>query len=370
MSVKVRNYTEEFKKQIVMLVKSGKSSNSVAKEYGISKSSVTKWVRDFNNSGSFKAKDNRTPEENDLIELRKRIKELEMEADILKQAALIMIRKFKIILANRHKYSISAMCRRLRVPRSLVYYKKKMRKTDSELENTVIEIFKKSHNNYGSRKIKVELAKRNIIASKRRIRRVMDKYGLVSNYTIKQFKVHKNSCNEEKIENKVDRKFNDRERLEVVISDLTYVRVRDKWCYICILIDLFNREIIRYSAGAHKDAQLVYDAFLSSRVNLSKVKIFHTDRGNEFKNKIIDEFIDTFEIDRSLSHKGCPYDNAVAEATYKIFKTEFVMNKAFDSLEQLKLELADYIHWFNNQHIHGSLGYLSPIQFKSLRLAK
>ena len=58
----------------------------------------------------------------------------------------------------------------------------------------------------------------------------MDKYGLVSNYTIKQFKVHRTSCNEEKIENKVDRKFNDREYLEVVISDLTYVRVRDKWC--------------------------------------------------------------------------------------------------------------------------------------------
>lgn len=275
-----------------------------------------------------------------------------------------------MILANRHKYSISAMCRKLGIPRSLVYYKKKTRKTDSELENAVIEIFRKSRNNYGSRKIKIELEKRNIIASKRRIRRIMDKYGLVSNYTIKQFKVHKTSCNEEKIENKVDRKFNDREQLEVVISDLTYVRVRDKWCYICILIDLFNREIIEYSAGPHKDAQLVYDAFLSSSVNLSKVKIFHTDRGNEFKNKIIDELIHAFKITRSLSHKGCPYDNAVAEATYKIFKTEFVMNKTFDSLDQLKSELADYIHWFNNYRIHGSLGYLSPSQFKMISLAK
>ena len=93
MAGKTRNYTDEFKKQIVALVKNGKSSNSVAKEYGIAKSSVTKWVRDFNNSGSLKAKDNRTPEENELIALRKRVKELEMEADILKQAALIMARK-------------------------------------------------------------------------------------------------------------------------------------------------------------------------------------------------------------------------------------------------------------------------------------
>ncbi|MCM1008209.1 MAG: DDE-type integrase/transposase/recombinase [Ruminococcus flavefaciens] len=169
-----------------------------------------------------------------------------------------------------------------------------------------MSITRKRRNNYGSRKIKIELAKRNIIASKRRIRRIIGKYRLVSNYTIKQFKVHKTSYNEEKIENKVDRKFNDREQLEVVISDLTYLRVRDKWCYICILIDLFYREIIGYSAGTHRDAQLVYDAFLSSSVNLSKVKIFHTDRGNEFKNKIIDELIHAFKITRSLSHKGCP----------------------------------------------------------------
>ena len=95
MSGKARNYTDEFKLQIVSLIKIGKSSSMIAKEYGIAKSSVTKWVRDFNKSGSFKAKDNRTPEENELIALRKRVKELAMEADILKQAALIMARKSK-----------------------------------------------------------------------------------------------------------------------------------------------------------------------------------------------------------------------------------------------------------------------------------
>ena len=262
------------------------------------------------------------------------------------------------------------MCRKLGIPRSLVYYKRKTRKIDSKLENSVIEIFKKSRNNYGSRKIKAELQKGNITASCRKIRSIMNKYGLVSNYTIKQFKVHKAACNEDKIDNKVDRKFNKREHLEVVISDLTYVRVKDKWCYICILIDLFNREIIGYSAGRKKSAELVYDAFLNSSVNLSKIRIFHTDRGSEFKNKLIDDIMSTFNIKRSLSNKGCPYDNAVAEATYKIFKTEFIMNKTFDSLDELKFQLADYVYWFNNTRIHGALNYLSPVQFKALHSAK
>ena len=62
--------------------------------------------------------------------------------------------------------------------------------------------------------------------------------------------------------------------------------------------------------------------------------------------------------------KGCPYDNAVAEATFKIFKTEFVQGKNFESLCQLRQELADYVTWFNNQRIHGSLSYLTPTEFR------
>ena len=51
---------------------------------------------------------------------------------------------------------------------------------------------------------------------------------------------------------------------------------------------------------------------------------------------------------RSLSKKGCPYDNAVAEATYKIIKTEFAFNRIFGSFEELETELFDYVHWYNN----------------------
>ncbi len=79
---------------------------------------------------------------------------------------------------------------------------------------------------------------------------------------------------------------------------------------------------------------------------LNQIKIFHTDRGNGFKNKLIDEILESFQIQRSLSMKGCPYDNAVAEATYKIIKTEFVKGRCFLSLEELNLELADYVKFF------------------------
>ncbi len=88
-----KRYTEKFKKQIVDLINNGKSPGDIVKEYSISRSSVHKWISDYGKSKSFKAKDNRSDEENELIRLRKEIKELLMENDILKQAALILGRK-------------------------------------------------------------------------------------------------------------------------------------------------------------------------------------------------------------------------------------------------------------------------------------
>lgn len=137
-----------------------------------------------------------------------------------------------------------------------------------------------------------------------------------------------------------------------------------------MLVDLFNREIIGYSTGKNKDAALVSKAFSRVDVNLNKIQIFHTDRGNEFKNRVLDETLEAFPIRRSLSMKGCPYDNAVAEATFKIIKTEFVKGQEYESLEQLQYELSDYVNWFHNHRIHSSLGYLTPKEYRLTNLKK
>ncbi|SFS09039.1 transposase, partial [Anaeromicropila populeti] len=86
MAGKVKNYTDDFKKQIVALRQNGKPAAEIAREYQLAKSTVVKWTNDYGNTGSFKAKDNRTDEENELIRLRKENKQLLMENDILKQA--------------------------------------------------------------------------------------------------------------------------------------------------------------------------------------------------------------------------------------------------------------------------------------------
>ena len=191
----------------------------------------------------------------------------------------------------------------------------------------------------------------------------MKEKGLVSNYTVKQFKLHKPTYNNDLIKNELNRNFKQKERMNVIVSDLTYVNVDGKWNYICTIIDLYNREIVGYAASKNKDAKLVKKAINSINYDLSKIILFHADRGNEFKNQMIDDVLETFDIQRSLSAKGCPYDNAVAEATYKIFKTEFAFNRRFKNFEKLELELFDDVNWYNNIRIHGSLNYKSPVEY-------
>lgn len=137
-----------------------------------------------------------------------------------------------------------------------------------------------------------------------------------------------------------------------------------------MLIDLFNREIIGRSAGPNKDAALISRAFATVQGDLRQIQWFHTDRGSEYKNVKMNELLETFEIRRSFSMKGCPYDNAVAEATYKVMKTEFINQMSFQNLRHLEIKLCDYVNWFNKHRVHGTLGYMTPVQYRKEALKK
>jgi transposase InsO family protein len=261
------------------------------------------------------------------------------------------------------------MCKALKLNRSSYYYAGSEKMCDTELENAVIHEFYLSRKNYGTRKIKKQLSReqnghRAIRASRRRIGRIMGKYCLVSKYTLKRSQGRKADVNNDPAPNLVERQFADRKPLEVVVSDLTYVKCAGRWHYICLLLDLHGRKILGSAVGRNKDAKLVRTAFYGVQEDLRRIQVFHTDRGSEFKNQVIDEIIEAFGITRSLSAKGTPVDNSVAEAMYNIVKTEFALGETFNDYNELELKWFDYANWYNNVRIHGSLGYVTPAEFK------
>ncbi len=270
------------------------------------------------------------------------------------------------------------MCEVLQIARSTFYYEteiaaqkeKEKAKEEQDLKEKILKIFNENRKVYGTRKIKGDLLKAGHKVSRRRIGRLMEELGIQSKYAQPSYKPMSSRPNEESVGNVLDREFEVDEEMSVLVSDLTYVKVGQHWNYVCFLIDLYNREIVGYSVGKRKDATLVQRAFATVNRPLENVKLFHTDRGSEFKNVAIDELLSENEIERSLSHKGNPYDNAVAEATFKILKTELINGAHFHSLNHLDLELFDYINWYNNIRSHSALGYQSPVIYRNLPLKK
>jgi len=263
------------------------------------------------------------------------------------------------------------MCKALKFNRSSYYYKESEKIVNTDLENAVIHEFYLSKQNYGTKKLKRQLSRnhnghRAFRVSRRRIKNIMSKYSLISKYTLKRKGKRKAEVNNDPIINEVQRNFNERKPLEVVVSDLTYIKCAGRWHYLCLLLDLCDRKIIGSAVGRVKDARLVRKAFYGIQADLRRINIFHTDRGSEFKNQIVDEIIETFGIKRSLSAKGKPIDNAVAESMYNIVKTEFAFGEVFADLDELELRWFDYVNWYNNVRIHGSLGYLTPVEYGQL----
>ncbi|HDF1653414.1 TPA: IS3 family transposase [Staphylococcus aureus] len=368
-----RLFSSEFKLQMVRLYENGKPRNEIIREYDLTPSPLGKWIKQYQNTGTFNHQDNLSDEEKELIKLRKEVQHLKMENDIFKASSVDHGTKIEVIQKNAHQYSVSAMGNVLKILRSTYYDSikrkdNKITKDDSNVERAVINIFNANRKVFATRRIKNHLNGKGHTVSRRKIGRIMKKYNLVSVYTKAKYKNHPKETNEKLIKNHLNRAFNREQPMETLVSDLTYVKVAGTWHYICLFIDLFNREIVGYSAGKNKDANLVSKAISRINHNLEQIKLFHTDRGKEFDNHLIDEVLETFKIKRSLSTKGCPYDNAVAEATMKAMKTEFVKQMQFENLEQLKTELFDYVNWYNNFRPHSSLQYLTPVAFKNLHM--
>lgn len=118
-----------------------------------------------------------------------------------------------------------------------------------------------------------------------------------------------------------------------------------------------------------KDARLVKSAFATPSFPISDVEAIHMDRGSEFDNAEIDLVLEAFGIERLLSAKSCPYDNAVDESTNGILKAELVHREAFGTTRELRAKFSDYVHWYNNVRTHSAPGCMSPVEFRKAGLS-
>ena len=270
-----------------------------------------------------------------------------------------------MIRANASRCPISAQCRIPGVPRSACCWMTVHPEAGrvDPIAGDVRAVRRDGHERCGAGKIKAALERRGVTASGRRIVDIMRRRGMAGAYARRTSEPHRTRADGAGLADILDREFDGHGPRAHLASDLTYVRVGGKWAYACPLIGLANRGIAGRGADTGRTAGLVMAAFATLDFPLTEVEVFRTDRGGEFDNARIDEPLDVFDIRRSPSGKGSPYDNAVVESTNRLLKKGLIYRNHYTSPEQLRSDPDDYVWWSDNQRLHSTLGYRSPNEF-------
>lgn len=167
--------------------------------------------------------------------------------------------------------------------------------------------------------------------------------------------------------NLVRRQFEVGEPDRIWVGDMTFIRTRQGWLHLAILLDLFSRRIVGWSMSERPDLALVLSALnmaLEQRQPKSGL-IHHTDQGPIYAARAYRERMQAQGLTPSMSAKGNAYDNAVAESFFGNLKNELVHHSDFESRNSARAAIFDYIELFyNRSRMHQSLGYLSPMQFE------
>ena len=256
----------------------------------------------------------------------------------------------------------------LRVNRSTYYKHYKLKETARDAENKalrqdILTIYARSKKRLGAYKIRqrliVECGK---TISVGRVYRLMKSMTLPKMSTVKPVytkPVHEHG----ECINHLDKRFGPIKPNFVWASDITYVRVGGRFCYICVVMDLFSRKIIAYKVGAKIDKQLVMDAFLSAykKRGMPSGVMFHSDRGSQYTSKDFRKAIDQAGFVQSFSAKGHPYDNAVVESFFKYLKKEELDRNSYSNIKELELALFEYIiGFYNSRRPHSFNTMLAP----------
>lgn len=172
--------------------------------------------------------------------------------------------------------------------------------------------------------------------------------------------------------NLLQRKFYFERPNQAWVGDITYIPTGEGWLYLAIVKDLCTRKIVGYAFSSRIDTSLTLEALDMAvrRCKPPKDLIFHSDRGVQYAAVAFQERLESYGIRQSMSRKGDPYDNAVAENFFSCLKCELIHLKHYPTRANAQADVFAYIEaFYNTIRPHSALGWLSPTQFEASLLA-
>ena len=276
----------------------------------------------------------------------------------------------------RSKYPIAKMAKHLKVSVS-GYYKwlnrrGQIKHRKIEITNKIITLFNQFNGIYGSPRIAIELKAQGVRFSRKNVELIMRNNGLYAgSKQVFRVKTIDSNHNMPISPNLLDQKFDVKEINKVWVSDITYIRVGGRWVYLCVIIDLANREVVGWEISDCMSSRIVKNALLKAvkKRKPSPNLIFHSDRGSQYASKSFQRSgLKHFEMIQSMSRKGNCYDNACAESFFHSLKVEEVYKNKYVTEEVARGRIFNYIEGFyNSVRRHSTLDFESPLDWTKLK---
>jgi putative transposase len=280
--------------------------------------------------------------------------------------------KYKFIMENRKEYRLGKMCKMLEVSRSGYHNYVRRKMSQRQLENQfILESIRRIHHLsrglYGSPKIYQELRKLGLRYNRKRIVRIMRINGIKAKTKRKYKRTTDSNHSYPVAENILGQDFNSTVLNKIWVSDITYIWTKEGWLYLCCILDLCSRMIVGWHIDITFSSSLVIAALSHAIINRGENPgvIFHSDRGSQYASEEVRKYLQGHKMIQSMSRKGNCYDNAVMESFFHTLKTELVSFENFQTRDEAKMKIFDYIEiFYNRQRSHSSIGYLTPEEFE------
>ena len=275
--------------------------------------------------------------------------------------------KYMVIYRHRQKYSVSEMCHYFEVSRSGYYdYVKRMEipAKDLPLAEMIRTCQSECRHTYGYRRIHIWLERNGIHCNPKTVLRVMNKYNLLSVIRRRRYVRYGEALH--RYPNLLNRDFTAERPNQKWVTDISYIRTGQGFLYLSVIRDLFDNSIVAYKTGSEQNIHLVLNTIQAAK---RKEKVtaelqLHSDQGFQYTSQAYFKLTQSYGITPSMSRRGNPYDNALAENFFSILKTECIYRTKLKTHEEARLLIDEYIYFYNYQRIQLKTK-LTPMEYRS-----
>lgn len=262
-------------------------------------------------------------------------------------------------------YTVSELCRVLKLSSSSFYYKKINRRSDIKLRHQIRVISSESNHTYGKRRIREELVDKGVTVSLYKVAKLMKEQSIYVRYPKKKHYYPDAGVEKRYAPNLLNRQFNPDAYNTHWVTDVTFIRSHQGWSYLACVIDLATKEVVGHALSRSPDTKLTLaaldQAIIRKKPNTNQLMV-HSDQGCHYSSHAYRNRLSALNITQSMSRRGNCWDNSVMERFFRTLKSEHLNVLSFINHQAVISEVESYIAFYNYKRRHSGLNYITPYE--------